>query len=170
MERETGIEPATSSLGSWRSTAELLPLIQTKHLNELTKCQLSCNLALMRCQRGWLTKESGSWLGHFNRRFTDPATGEIIRQQPSFVIGRVADLTKPQAMRALRDVLGFSKVGRESSQQRIARDVTPETMVSRQRTAQWASVSRIFFVLMGAVYIRETWSVRIAHSASFRGQ
>jgi hypothetical protein len=26
MERETGIEPATSSLGSWHSTAELLPL------------------------------------------------------------------------------------------------------------------------------------------------
>src|SRR3989344_2527314 len=26
MERETGIEPATSSFGSWRSTAELLPL------------------------------------------------------------------------------------------------------------------------------------------------
>ena len=26
VERETGIEPATSSLGSWRSTAELLPL------------------------------------------------------------------------------------------------------------------------------------------------
>src|SRR5262245_2453971 len=26
-ERETGIEPATSSLGSWHSTAELLPLI-----------------------------------------------------------------------------------------------------------------------------------------------
>ena len=30
MERETGIEPATSSLGSLRSTTELLPLI---HLN-----------------------------------------------------------------------------------------------------------------------------------------
>ena len=26
MERETGIEPATSSLGSWHSTTELLPL------------------------------------------------------------------------------------------------------------------------------------------------
>ena len=26
VERETGIEPVTSSLGSWRSTAELLPL------------------------------------------------------------------------------------------------------------------------------------------------
>ena len=25
MERETGLEPATSSLGSWHSTAELLP-------------------------------------------------------------------------------------------------------------------------------------------------
>ncbi len=30
MERETGIEPATSSLGSWRSTAELLPLTVAK--------------------------------------------------------------------------------------------------------------------------------------------
>ena len=28
LERETGIEPATSSLGSWRSTAELLPLVK----------------------------------------------------------------------------------------------------------------------------------------------
>ena len=26
MERETGLEPATSSLGSWHSTTELLPL------------------------------------------------------------------------------------------------------------------------------------------------
>jgi hypothetical protein len=32
MERETGIEPATSSLGSWRSTAELLPLLETTNL------------------------------------------------------------------------------------------------------------------------------------------
>jgi hypothetical protein len=28
LERETGIEPATSSLGSLRSTAELLPLLE----------------------------------------------------------------------------------------------------------------------------------------------
>jgi hypothetical protein len=28
VERETGIEPVTSSLGSWRSTAELLPLAE----------------------------------------------------------------------------------------------------------------------------------------------
>jgi hypothetical protein len=26
LERETGVEPATSSLGSWHSTTELLPL------------------------------------------------------------------------------------------------------------------------------------------------
>ncbi len=57
----------------------------------------------MRYQRGWLTKKSGSWLGHFNRRFIDPATGKTIRQQPAFVIGRIADLTKPQAMRLLRE-------------------------------------------------------------------
>ena len=28
LERETGIEPVTSSLGSWRSTAELLPPVR----------------------------------------------------------------------------------------------------------------------------------------------
>jgi hypothetical protein len=32
MERETGIEPATSSLGSWHSTAELLPLSVNPYL------------------------------------------------------------------------------------------------------------------------------------------
>jgi integrase len=57
----------------------------------------------MRYQRGWLTKKSGSWLGHFNRRFTDPSTGKILRQQPAFVIGRIADLTKAQAARKLRE-------------------------------------------------------------------
>ena len=30
MERATGVEPATSSLGSWHSTTELLPLSLTK--------------------------------------------------------------------------------------------------------------------------------------------
>jgi hypothetical protein len=29
MERETGLEPATSSLGSWHSTTELLPPAST---------------------------------------------------------------------------------------------------------------------------------------------
>ena len=44
MERETGIEPATSSLGSWHSTAELLPLVecsvapQTLYEAEYSRC------------------------------------------------------------------------------------------------------------------------------------
>ena len=34
MERETGVEPATSSLGSWHSTTELLPLaFNRKYIN-----------------------------------------------------------------------------------------------------------------------------------------
>ena len=37
MERETGIEPATSSLGSWRSTAELLPLAWIRALADLNQ-------------------------------------------------------------------------------------------------------------------------------------
>ena len=35
VERETGIEPATSSLGSWRSTAELLPPVVDFKLRSL---------------------------------------------------------------------------------------------------------------------------------------
>ena len=35
MERETGIEPVTSSLGSWRSTAELLPLFGSMFTEQL---------------------------------------------------------------------------------------------------------------------------------------
>ena len=42
MERETGIEPATSSLGSWRSTAELLPL--TSKVNRITRSKAPSNL------------------------------------------------------------------------------------------------------------------------------
>ena len=37
MERETGIEPVASSLGSWRSTAELLPLEDTLILAAVAK-------------------------------------------------------------------------------------------------------------------------------------
>src|SRR6267143_5105544 len=70
------------------------------YLYSLTGHSLTCNSALMRYQRDWPTKESGSWLGHFNRRFRDAATGAIVRQQPAFIIGRVADMTKAQAQRA----------------------------------------------------------------------
>jgi hypothetical protein len=39
LERETGFEPATSSLGSWHSTPELLPL-------RVEKCYRNCNSVL----------------------------------------------------------------------------------------------------------------------------
>ena len=39
MERETGVEPATSSLGSWHSTTELLPLV-TNEMCPKDKVQL----------------------------------------------------------------------------------------------------------------------------------
>jgi hypothetical protein len=41
MERETGLEPATSSLGSWHSTTELLPLLNSRqHHNITTRDQI----------------------------------------------------------------------------------------------------------------------------------
>jgi hypothetical protein len=42
MERETGIEPVTSSLGSWRSTAELLPLAESKQSLALDDDRNNC--------------------------------------------------------------------------------------------------------------------------------
>ena len=41
MERETGIEPATSSLGSWHSTAELLPLERHKNTKRALHVQIT---------------------------------------------------------------------------------------------------------------------------------
>jgi hypothetical protein len=48
MERETGIEPATSSLGSWHSTAELLPL----ELDKNTKMDVSHSISEGQGQAG----------------------------------------------------------------------------------------------------------------------
>ena len=38
MERETGLEPATSTLARWRSTTELFPLSKKKQYNTLKNC------------------------------------------------------------------------------------------------------------------------------------
>jgi hypothetical protein len=40
LERETGIEPATSSLGSWHSTTELLPPVIAVTAEIVTLCAL----------------------------------------------------------------------------------------------------------------------------------
>ena len=48
MERETGIEPATSSLGSWHSTAELLPLNNTVNYPTISGIAASVVLASVR--------------------------------------------------------------------------------------------------------------------------
>ena len=56
-----------------------------------------------RYSAGWITKEYGSWLGHYNRRVLDPLTGQTKRRQIAFKIANVADLSKAQAMRLLRE-------------------------------------------------------------------
>ena len=48
LERETGIEPATSSLGSLRSTAELLPLLGNPP--EIRWAALLSNFSLIGCR------------------------------------------------------------------------------------------------------------------------
>lgn len=56
----------------------------------------------MKRQDGYLTKQSGSWLGHYSRWVTDYSTGQRKRQQRAFKIGPVATMTKTQARDKLR--------------------------------------------------------------------
>ena len=57
----------------------------------------------MKSQEGYLTQESGKWLGHFSRWIINYKTGEKKRQQRAFVIGPVKQLTKTAARNALRE-------------------------------------------------------------------
>lgn len=57
----------------------------------------------MKRQDGYLTKESGSWLGHYSRWITDYSTGQKKRQQRAFKIGPASTLTKTQARDKLRE-------------------------------------------------------------------
>jgi integrase len=56
----------------------------------------------MKSQEGYLTQESGKWLGHFSRWVINYKTGEKKRQQRAFVIGPVKQFTKTAARDALR--------------------------------------------------------------------
>jgi integrase len=59
----------------------------------------------MKLQNGYLTRESGKWLGHFSRWSVDVATGKKIRKQKAFKIGPVAQFTKKEAHKVLRERL-----------------------------------------------------------------
>jgi integrase len=56
----------------------------------------------MRIQQGYLTEESGAWIGHFSRWVVDARTGEKTRRQIAFKIGP-ASMTKTAAREALRE-------------------------------------------------------------------
>ncbi len=72
MERETGIEPATSSLGSWRSTAELLPPITTLRL-EILRCAQDFGwrlpLSALRLAHAATTPQAGVLPLNYSRSF-----------------------------------------------------------------------------------------------------
>src|SRR5437667_4541195 len=57
----------------------------------------------MKRQDGYLTKESGAWLGHYSRWITDYSTGQRKRQQRAFKIGPISSLTKTQVRDKLRE-------------------------------------------------------------------
>jgi integrase len=57
----------------------------------------------MKRQDGYLTKESGAWLGHYSRWITDHNTGARKRQQRAFKLGPVSAMTKTKARNKLRE-------------------------------------------------------------------
>jgi hypothetical protein len=63
----------------------------------------SAHTQRMKRQDGYLTKESGAWLGHYSRWITDYSTGQRKRQQRAFKIGPVSTLTKTRARDKLRE-------------------------------------------------------------------
>jgi integrase len=56
----------------------------------------------MKRQDGYLTKESGAWLGHYSHWITDYSTGQRKRRQRAFKIGPVS-MKKTQARNKLRE-------------------------------------------------------------------
>lgn len=59
----------------------------------------------MKVQRGYVTPESGSWIGHWSRWPVDPTTGKKKRIQESEKLGSVKEMTKTEAKAALAKVL-----------------------------------------------------------------
>src|SRR5215469_7506484 len=57
----------------------------------------------MKRQDGYLTRKSGSWLGHYSKWILDHRTGQRKRLQRAFKIGPVGSLTKTQAKDRLRE-------------------------------------------------------------------
>jgi hypothetical protein len=47
----------------------------------------------MKIQPGYLTEESGAWIGHYSKWVLDPRTGEKKRRQLAFKIGALSALT-----------------------------------------------------------------------------
>ena len=57
----------------------------------------------MKIQEGYLTIESGSWLGHLSRWTVNAETGENKRRQIAFKLGAVSAMTKTAAREKLRE-------------------------------------------------------------------
>lgn len=59
----------------------------------------------MKIQRGYVTRKSGSWLGHYSKWIVDPATGRKRRKQEAEKLGDVASMTKTKAREELQKVI-----------------------------------------------------------------
>jgi hypothetical protein len=82
MERATGVEPATSSLGSWHSTTELRPL------SPRVDGQMKSKELTQGCQRGFVLITAR--VGHLNRKH-DHACADLPRRSASKSAGVILE-------------------------------------------------------------------------------
>jgi len=66
------------------------------------KLEFNSQVSKMKLQQGWLTRKSGSWMGHYSKWIESP-TGRKARVQRAFVIGAVEEFTKVEARLILRN-------------------------------------------------------------------
>lgn len=59
----------------------------------------------MKQQNGYITRKSGSWLGHYSLWITDHSTGKRRRKQRAVKLGAIASMKKSDAQDALRERL-----------------------------------------------------------------
>jgi hypothetical protein len=111
MERETGIEPATSSLGSWHSTAELLPLV------DRIRTSLKC-LDLMR----WNAVSKVSKVCRFPYGLVEKRTVKWTVCQPENVLLALRNLNVLRTGRAYHITLRVALSGRWHPTESSARD------------------------------------------------
>jgi hypothetical protein len=130
LERETGVEPATSSLGSWHSTTELLPLgIVFKYLHETKGLNSPSRQSTLSTRFYLFGSQNGQHNGQHDRVRTPPSRARL---HPSATHN---NLTIPEHSRDCPGDLTAKVLSRRRSLRRPSPGLSVERAIRRGATA-----------------------------------